>query len=111
MGKICECSDKLEAKRVELEALIGRRAGVVSEFDGVVPESDPFREALSKVFHRKIKRSKKKGNQDDDYDSGDDDDDDDTGGRDGPAKPGAGSVCVQLLQMGCQYPGPTVSRA
>jgi hypothetical protein len=36
------------------------RAAVISEFDAAVPESDPFREQLSKIFHRKIKRSKKK---------------------------------------------------
>lgn len=43
VDKISECTDKLESKRQELEALIGRRAGVVAEFDGAVPETDPFR--------------------------------------------------------------------
>jgi hypothetical protein len=36
------------------------RAAVAAEFDGLVPESDPFREPLSKIFYRKIKRVKKK---------------------------------------------------
>ncbi len=81
VDKICDCTDKLEQKRLELEGLVARRAAVVAELDSVVPEADAFREALVKVFHRRIKRSKKKaGGVDDEYDSEEEDDDDEMGG-------------------------------
>lgn len=82
VDKIAECTDKLETKRLELEGLVARRAAVVAELDAVVPESDPFREALVRVFHRRIKRSKKKaggGGGEDDYDSEEDEEDEDMG--------------------------------
>lgn len=80
VDKITECTDKLEQKRGELEGLITRRAAVIAELDAILPETDPYREPLVRIFHRRIKRSKKKaGGGDDDYDSEDDDDDDDMG--------------------------------
>ncbi|GLC74134.1 Cilia- and flagella-associated protein 44 [Pleodorina starrii] len=80
VDKITECTDKLEQKRVELEGLIARRAAVIAELDAILPETDPYREPLVRIFHRRIKRSKKKaGGGDDDYDSDDDDDEDEMG--------------------------------
>ncbi|EFJ51830.1 hypothetical protein VOLCADRAFT_103323 [Volvox carteri f. nagariensis] len=80
VDKITECTDKLEQKRVELEGLIARRAAVIAELDAILPETDPYREPLVRIFHRRIKRSKKKaGGGDDDYDSDDDEDEDEMG--------------------------------
>lgn len=44
---------------------------IVGEFDGMVEDSNAFREPLLKIFNRKIKRVKKKvkDNDDEDYDS------------------------------------------
>ncbi len=61
-----------------------RRAAVAAEFDVAVPESDPFREPLSKIFYRKIKRSKKKAT------SG-------TGGKDGESEVSSQPPWARLL--------------
>lgn len=50
LDKIGECNVKLDQKRVELEGLAAKRALVLADFDGLVPESDAFREPLSKIF-------------------------------------------------------------
>ncbi|GMH39549.1 hypothetical protein BSKO_07447 [Bryopsis sp. KO-2023] len=79
LEKISECQGRLEQKKVELDELEGRQTAVVAEFDELVPENHDFREQLSKIFFRKMKRSKKRsgGDEDDDYDSDEDYDDDD----------------------------------
>ena len=50
LDKIGECNVKLDQKRIELEGLGAKRALVLADFDSLVPESDPFREPLSKIF-------------------------------------------------------------
>lgn len=55
-----QTSTQTRRARLELKLKLKLRAGVAAEFDTAVPENDPFREPLSKVFYRKIKRSKKK---------------------------------------------------
>lgn len=56
VNKISESNDRLEGKRSELEALMTRRANVVADFDTLVPDTDPFREPLAKIFHRQGRR-------------------------------------------------------
>lgn len=102
MDKIADCNDKLEQKKSELEGLIGRRQSVIGDFDTVVPESDPFREPLSKIFHRKIKRTKKKAatNNDDDEDEDEDDEDEDDEEGDDEDDDGGEEVCPAGCDQG-----------
>eukprot|EP00798_Chlamydomonas_sp_ICE-L_P007462 gene7462-603_t len=74
VDKITDCNEKLEQKKRELEGLISRRAVVVADFDSCVPETDPFREQLFKIFLKKIKRSKKKAKDEGDGESDEDED-------------------------------------
>ncbi|MEW5304835.1 MAG: hypothetical protein WDW36_007418 [Sanguina aurantia] len=89
--KVCECSDKVEARRAELEELMARRATVTSDFESLVPITDPYREQLSRMFLRKIKRSRKTAgggeaagdsDEDDGGDGGDEDPDEEDDGVD-----------------------------
>jgi hypothetical protein len=50
LDKIGECNVKLDQKRIELEGLAAKRALVLADFDTLVPESDAFRDPLSKIF-------------------------------------------------------------
>jgi hypothetical protein len=74
LTKMSECQEKLELKREEVEAVLGRKKAVGGEFDGLVEESNAYYDALHKIFLRKIKRLKKKVKDDDDadYDSEED---------------------------------------
>ncbi|KAL6756288.1 hypothetical protein V8C86DRAFT_2652820 [Haematococcus lacustris] len=102
LDKIGECNGKLEAKRAELEGLLARRAAVTTEFDAAVPESDPFREQLARIFHRKIKRSKKKassGKKDDE----DSDDDDDDGGDEEDGDDDEDDGAEEVCPAGCDH--------
>ena len=47
-----ECTDRLEAKASELQGLVSRRSAVLADFDAAVPDSDPFREPLHRLFLR-----------------------------------------------------------
>ena len=71
-----ECTDKLEAKAIELEGMMARRSAVMADFEAAVPESDSFREALHKIFVKKIKRIKKRTASDDADDDEEDEDED-----------------------------------
>ena len=59
-GKISECLEKLQERKEEIERVIAKKEAVVKEFDGLVEESNSFREPLLKIFLRKIKRIKRK---------------------------------------------------
>ena len=81
--KVNECQDKLQSKREEIEKVMEKKAAVAQEVDGMVEETNSFREALLKIFLRKIKRIKRKAKDMADYDSeeeeeseSDEDDDD-----------------------------------
>ena len=50
--KISECNAKLDSKRVEIEQLLARRAGVAAEFEATVPDTEMFKELLAKIFNR-----------------------------------------------------------
>lgn len=92
-GKIADCQSALEQKRLELETASARRAAAVQEFEVVAADAEQFRDALGKIFFRKIKRNRKKpgaGPEDEDDEElsdsegdGEDEssDDDDTGGE------------------------------
>ena len=52
LDKMTDCGNRLDAKKAELEVLLSRRQGVVTEFDIMVPDNDSFREQLTKIFMR-----------------------------------------------------------
>ncbi|KAK9811670.1 hypothetical protein WJX72_008037 [[Myrmecia] bisecta] len=60
VARLEEAQDKLAEKTDELRMLVEKKQMIVTEFDGLVEESHPQREALAKTFNRKIKRAKKK---------------------------------------------------
>ncbi|KAK3285967.1 hypothetical protein CYMTET_6449 [Cymbomonas tetramitiformis] len=78
LSKISECQEKLEMKKDEVEKLMEKKKQIMAEFDHLVEDANTFREALLKIFNRKIKRIKKKvkDNDDEEYDSEDEDDED-----------------------------------
>ena len=76
-GKISECLEKLQERKEEIERVIAKKEAVVKEFDGLVEESNSFREPLLKIFLRKIKRIKRKAKEMDDYDTEDEEEEDD----------------------------------
>mgnify|MGYP001188008898 CR=1 FL=1 len=76
-GKISECLEKLQERKEEIERVMAKKEAVVKEFDGLVEESNSFREPLLKIFLRKIKRIKRKAKEMDDYDSDEEEEEDD----------------------------------
>ena len=78
LQKVADCQDKLDLKRLDVEAMIARKAALVDKFTKSVPSSLPFHDQLLKILNRKIKRAKKRDpDAEDDEDDEDDDDDDD----------------------------------
>jgi len=79
LTKTQDCQDKLETKKEEVEKLLEKKAQIVSEFDHMVEDTNTFRDALMKVFNKKIKRVKKKAkdDEDEDYDSEEEEEDED----------------------------------
>ncbi|GBG93046.1 hypothetical protein CBR_g58401 [Chara braunii] len=84
MLKLADNEEKIENKKQIFDKQSERKQAVVANFDAVVDANHPFREQLSKIFYRRIKRSKKKqrsntDNADDDSEDSDDLDDVDEG--------------------------------
>ncbi|KAL3160143.1 hypothetical protein ABBQ32_010912 [Trebouxia sp. C0010 RCD-2024] len=92
-GRVAECQAKLETKLQELRAVANAKQQVVNKFDELVEEGHAARDALAKIFNKKIKYSKKKdaglvgesssdsSNEDDDADDEDDEVEDSEGGE------------------------------
>ncbi|TPX71174.1 hypothetical protein SpCBS45565_g01378 [Spizellomyces sp. 'palustris'] len=59
-GKIKECQEKLNAKKSEIEQFIKKEKEVQEEFRKTLGENNRYEEFLTRVFRKKIKRSKKK---------------------------------------------------
>ncbi|KAI9094906.1 hypothetical protein DFS34DRAFT_227574 [Phlyctochytrium arcticum] len=59
-GKIKECQEKLNAKKAEIESVIKREKEVQEEVRRTIGENNRHEDYLTKVFKKKIKRSKKK---------------------------------------------------
>ncbi|GBF92886.1 cilia- and flagella-associated protein [Raphidocelis subcapitata] len=106
-SRLAELSAQIEAKRAEGETLGAARAAVLAEFEALVEDKEPFVEALTQIFNRRIKRTKRQaggaggdgasngggsedseGDEDDPYGDGDDD-----SGDDGDYDDGAPEVC------------------
>lgn len=82
MRRMHGCQQQLKDFRAQLDAVAKRKAEIIALLDKAVNDSHPQRDALLTIFHRKLKRSRKKVNEDedddsDDEDGGDDDFDDD----------------------------------
>jgi len=79
LSRIEECQDRLQTKKEDVEKLAERKKVLSEEFDSLVEDSNPFRDALQKIFLRRIKRAKKKTRNDDDedYEEEEEEDDDD----------------------------------
>ncbi|WIA29897.1 hypothetical protein OEZ86_012366 [Tetradesmus obliquus] len=60
-GGLAEVGRVLDAKRAEGDAAAARRAAVVAELEVLLADQDAFREQLTKVFNRRIKRSRRHG--------------------------------------------------
>jgi hypothetical protein len=52
LDKVQECADRLDRRKGELEGVVAKKAAVISQFTALVPEGDPYREPLAKIFHR-----------------------------------------------------------
>jgi cilia- and flagella-associated protein 44 len=52
LDKMQECADRIDRRKGELEGIMSKKAGIAQEFNGLVPDTDPFREALAKIFNR-----------------------------------------------------------
>jgi len=80
LAVLSDCNVKLEAKSEDMAEWTDKAASVVAELGVLIPESNPYFEILSKIFKKKIKRSRK-GAEDQDGDEEeeveDDDDDED----------------------------------
>ncbi|RKO93288.1 hypothetical protein BDK51DRAFT_14775, partial [Blyttiomyces helicus] len=62
--KIKECQEKLNSKKTEIELVIKREKEIHDEFHSSLGENNKHEELLTKIFKRKIKRSKKKAKND-----------------------------------------------
>ncbi|KAJ3417018.1 Cilia- and flagella-associated protein 44 [Chytridiales sp. JEL 0842] len=58
--KIKECQDKLNSKRVEIEQIVAREKENQEDFTRALGENNKYEDLLTKIFKKKIKRSKKK---------------------------------------------------
>jgi GTPase involved in cell partitioning and DNA repair len=56
--KIKECQEKLNAKKIEIEQIIAREKGNQEEFNRALGENNKYEDLLTKIFKKKIKRSK-----------------------------------------------------
>jgi cilia- and flagella-associated protein 44 len=82
MRRMHGCQQQLKDFRAQLDTVATRKAEIIALLDKAVNGSHPQRDALLTIFHRKLKRSRKKVNEDEEEDSndeegGDDDFDDD----------------------------------
>ncbi len=86
---LAECGAAIDEKLSQQAAWETRDAGIMAQFDEMVPDTHPAHAELLRVFRRKVKRHKDDGGEDEDdsdeeselnFDS--DDDDDDDGGDD-----------------------------
>ncbi|KAI8915149.1 hypothetical protein DFJ77DRAFT_430281 [Powellomyces hirtus] len=59
-NKIKECQEKLNGKKSDIEVVIKKEKEVQEEFRQIVGENNKHDEFLTKIFKKKIKRSKKK---------------------------------------------------
>ncbi|KAL4229263.1 hypothetical protein ACF0H5_012303 [Mactra antiquata] len=77
-AKIVDVTSKLEVKKKDIEKLQEREKALNAQFLASLGENNKFADYLTKVFKKKIKRSKKKATEgdDDDEDSDEDSDDD-----------------------------------
>ncbi|XP_052253766.1 cilia- and flagella-associated protein 44-like isoform X2 [Dreissena polymorpha] len=77
-AKIVEVTSKLEVKKKEIEKLQEREKALYAAFQVSLGDNNKFADYLTKVFKKKIKRSKKKTTEgDDDEEDSDDDSDED----------------------------------
>ncbi|KAJ3035172.1 Cilia- and flagella-associated protein 44, partial [Rhizophlyctis rosea] len=58
--RIKECQEKLNGKKAEIELVIKREKEIQEEFHRALGENNKYEELLTKIFKKKIKRSKKK---------------------------------------------------
>lgn len=75
-----ELDERLEAKQAELSAGAQAKAELLAEFDRLVDPGHSHREALLKVYNKKVKRIKKKENNrggDDEEDESEEEESDD----------------------------------
>lgn len=78
--KADDLDEKLEAKQAELSAGAAAKAELLAEFDRLVDPGHSHREALLKVYNKKVKRVKKKENNrgpDDDEEESEEEESDD----------------------------------
>lgn len=73
-----ENKSKLESKTEEIQHWNEKLTNVTAEFKSLLPDNHPYLETLTKIFKKKIKRSKggDEENEDEDYEDEDQDDDD-----------------------------------
>ncbi|KAI9208942.1 uncharacterized protein BJ171DRAFT_171848 [Polychytrium aggregatum] len=83
-SKISECQEKLNSKKTEIEQAIKREKEIHEEFVKLIGENNKHEEFLTKIFKKKIKRSKKKiktdgedGENNEENESEEDEEDDD----------------------------------
>ncbi|KAI8820502.1 uncharacterized protein EV422DRAFT_496817 [Fimicolochytrium jonesii] len=62
--KIKECQEKLNGKKADIEVVIQKERTVHDEFRQLLGENNKHEEFLTKIFKRKVKRSKKKAKPD-----------------------------------------------
>ena len=75
--KLDECQEAVDNKKSELEKLQEREKTLFSTFLDTIGENNKFEAFLTKVFRKKIKRTKKHQTVDEEDDSNDDDSDED----------------------------------
>lgn len=72
-----EVQSKLDQKLEEHGVWSEKMAGLMAEYKSLVPDSNPFNEILTKIFKKKIKRSKGGDDMDDEEEEEEEEDDDD----------------------------------
>ncbi|XP_052805423.1 cilia- and flagella-associated protein 44-like isoform X2 [Mya arenaria] len=103
-AKIVDVTGKLEGKKKEIERLQEKEKALLLQFQGSLGENNKFTDYLTKVFKKKIKRSKKKTTEgdDDDEDSDDDSEDDSDWDEDEDDEESeAGGYDLDICPSGC----------
>eukprot|EP00879_Flechtneria_rotunda_P013188 GHRR01013773.1.p1 GENE.GHRR01013773.1~~GHRR01013773.1.p1 ORF type:complete len:651 (+),score=294.03 GHRR01013773.1:456-2408(+) len=103
-ARLAEVNRSLDAKRAEGGAAAARKAAVMAELDVMLADQQAFRDSLTKIFNRRVKRSRRQAGSggdggDGSSDEGSDADEEDGGKQDSDEDDDAGD---EVCPPGCE---------
>eukprot|EP00879_Flechtneria_rotunda_P018195 GHRR01019085.1.p1 GENE.GHRR01019085.1~~GHRR01019085.1.p1 ORF type:complete len:375 (+),score=173.32 GHRR01019085.1:456-1580(+) len=103
-ARLAEVNRSLDAKRAEGGAAAARKAAVMAELDVMLADQQAFRDSLTKIFNRRVKRSRRQAGSggdggDGSSDEGSDADEEDGGKQDSDEDDDAGELRVSANAM------------